>query len=97
MNKDDLILFRKRITKLFELLGTDKRRPILTEEISRANARRSLVSKRLIKTGNKIKHEDITWKRPGTGISPAKIESVVGKKVRQDIPNDSILSWDMFD
>ena len=30
-------------------------------------------------------------------ISPKNIESLVGKKVRQDIPNDSILSWDMFE
>ena len=97
MDKDDLIRFGDRISKLFQLLGEEKRRPLPTEEIARTNARRSLVSKRIIKAGNKIKYEDITWKRPGTGISPKNIVSMVGKKVRQDIPNDSILSWDMFE
>jgi sialic acid synthase SpsE len=97
MDKDDLIRFGDRINKLFQLLGEEKRRPLATEEIARTNARRSLVSIRIIKAGNKIRYEDITWKRPGTGISPKNIESLVGKKVRQDIPNDSILSWDMFE
>jgi len=97
MDKDDLIRFKDRISKLFLLLGEEDRRPLETEEIARTNARRSLVSKRIIKAGNKIKYEDITWKRPGIGISPKNIESLVGKKVRQDIPDDSILSWDMFE
>jgi len=96
MDKDDLIQFCKRISKLRELLGDQHRRPLLSEEISRTNARRSLVATRLIKVGNKIKHQDITWKRPGNGISPVDIEKVVGRKVRQDIPNDSVLSWEMF-
>jgi len=96
MDKNDLIQFCKRISKLNELLGQYEKKPILTEEISRKNARRSLVATRLIKAGDKIQYDDITWKRPGNGISPVDIEKVVGKKTREDISSDSVLSWEMF-
>ena len=34
-------------------------------------------------------------KRPGTGI-PAKFEDiVVGRSVKQDLPEDTVLIWDM--
>ena len=42
MDKCDLKNFRKQIDVLFELLGDQYRRPLASEEISRANARRSI-------------------------------------------------------
>ena len=59
-------------------------------------ARRSVTSKVEIKRGSVITREMLTYKRPGTGISPRHLDMVVGRVARQDIPEDTTLMWDML-
>lgn len=68
-----------------------------SESTSRKNARRSLVSAVNIKAGEIITKEMLTFKRPGTGISPAEIENLIGKKTKIDIEEDTILQIGMFE
>lgn len=68
-----------------------------SELIARENARRSLVSKIDIEKGQKIELDMITYKRPGTGISPNELENLVGKTAKMLIPADTTLVWDMID
>jgi sialic acid synthase SpsE len=58
-------------------------------------ARRSVTSKRAIPKGSVISREMLTYKRPGTGISPRFLEQVVGRVARVDIADDTTISWDM--
>ena len=39
----------------------------------------------------------ITSKRPGTGIPPSELSSLVGRIAKIQIPEDSILQYDMFE
>ena len=39
----------------------------------------------------------LTFKRPGTGISPTEIDTLIGKTARTDIQEDTILQYDMFE
>ena len=65
------------------------------EQVPRREARRSLVLTRDMKAGEVIRAEDLMPKRPGTGISPTFTEIVIGRAVKQDLPEDTILTWDM--
>ena len=58
-------------------------------------ARRSVTSARAIARGTTITREMLTYKRPGTGISPRHLELVVGRVARADIPEDTTLRWEM--
>jgi N,N'-diacetyllegionaminate synthase len=58
-------------------------------------ARRSVTSKRAIPKGSVVSREMLTYKRPGTGISPRFLEQVVGRVARVDIADDTTISWDM--
>ncbi len=58
-------------------------------------ARRSLTSKTAIPKGALISREMLTYKRPGTGICPRHLPMVVGRVAREDIPEDTTLTWDM--
>ena len=69
MDKNDLKLFIKNIEILFETLGSKKIEPLRSEEVSRLNARRSLVASKLIPKGKIIERNDLTFKRPAYGIS----------------------------
>ena len=97
MDINDLKYFYKDLDRVFMLIGEFKKRPLETEEDSIKNARRSLVSKRNISSGETVRFEDLTWKRPGSGISPKYIDSVIGKKAVTDITEDSVLKWNMFE
>ena len=55
--------------------------------------RRSIVTTRALKSGEKIKEADLTVKRPGTGISPPEIQYVIGRTLMNDIGKDEIVSW----
>ena len=58
-------------------------------------ARRSVTSKVGIPKGTTIVREMLTYKRPGTGISPRFFDLVVGRVARTDIAEDTTITWDM--
>ena len=68
-----------------------------SEQTARANARRSLVANKAIEKGTVIEREMLTFKRPGTGISPARIDEVIGRKAACLIEEDTILTEDMLE
>ena len=39
----------------------------------------------------------LTYKRPGTGISPSEIDNVIGKKAKETIPEDELLKYDYLE
>ena len=78
------------------ILGSSIKTVLPCEEIPRKEARRSLVLARDMKAGEIITKEDIMPKRPGTGISPAYTDIVIGRKINKDLSADTILDWDMI-
>lgn len=96
MDVQDLKYFKQRLISLYSLIGENEKRSLESEEISRENARRSLVTTRKLQSGDKISLKDLTYKRPALGISPKFIENVVGKVLRTDIDEDVPLEWHMF-
>ena len=58
--------------------------------------RKSCVSNRNIKKGDVIKKSDISFKRPGTGISPFLISKIANKKAKKFIHKDKILKIKNF-
>lgn len=67
-----------------------------SESAARLNARRSIVSAVDIAKGETIDRGMLTFKRPGTGISPQEMDLVIGRVALRDIKEDSTLSWDML-
>lgn len=70
--------------------GTDN------EAMARMYARRSLVAKVAVPKGIVITADMITCKRPGVGIAPKFIDSIIGKKTKVEIAEDSLIIWEMF-
>ena len=97
MDQHDLRVFREAMERLLLLHGSSTKRPLESEEISRRNARRSLVAARAIPAGVVVGADDLTWKRPATGISPREIEHVIGRIARVDIAPDTVLRWSHLD
>lgn len=60
----------------------------------KAKFRRSIVANKTLPVGHIIKVNDLTSKRPGTGISPDFIESIVGRTVKSEIIEDTLIKWE---
>ena len=43
-----------------------------------------------------ISENDLTFKRPGTGIYPSRIDEVIGKIAKTDISEDTLIDFDMI-
>jgi N-acetylneuraminate synthase len=97
MDKGDLKKIILEINTIRNILGSNEKHPLESEEVSRKNARRSLVTAKNISKGVEVTYDDVTWKRPGTGIHPENIDALIGKKALIDIPEDTILQWNMFE
>jgi N-acetylneuraminate synthase len=96
MDKEDLKNFNKILDRIESIYGNYEKSPIVSEELARQNARRSIVASRRIKCGEIIREEDLTFKRPAFGICPAEMNLIVGKKAGTDIDPDTILNWKMI-
>jgi len=76
----------------FELMrGTGAKRPAGKEISNREKNRKSIVTTKSIKKGEKLTLENIDIKRPGHGIEPKYFYTIIGKSTTIDIPEDEVL------
>lgn len=78
------------------VLGNSEKTVLECEIVPRREARRSLVLTRDMKKGEVIEECDLMAKRPGYGISPEFADIVVGRAVKSDLLEDTILMWNMI-
>jgi len=74
-------------------LGSGIKAPTEGEISMRAISRKSIVSARAILAGTRITAEMLTTKRPGTGIQPRDWDAVIGRRVKANMLDDSMLQW----
>ena len=92
----DFIKARKGFEWIDIIRGSGEKTVFPCEAESRRQARRSLVAARDIKAGELLQASDVVAKRPGTGISPARADSVIGRQARMDIAADEIITYEMI-
>ena len=94
MDRNDLARFVKLSGDILELMGPiDFKAPIVSESISRENARRSIVVSRDIPAGHSLTVNDLTYKRPGTGVSPLHWDEVLNCRTSRALEADHVLQW----
>ena len=77
--------------------GNGIKGPTEEEEAIKRVARRSIVAKRDIHMGDVLTEDDLATKRPGIGIEPRYLDSVVRMKARVPIRRDQVIQWDMIE
>ena len=94
MDVDDLKRYLAGIERIGTMIGETEVTSIETEEISRANARRSIVLDADVAAGTVLTGDMLTYKRPGTGVSPVHWDEVIGRRVARDLDRDHVLKWE---
>lgn len=72
-------------------MGDGIKRLTPSEAKNKPVARKSLVASREIKAGEVFTADNLTAKRPGTGISPMRWDEVLGKKAPHDFIEDELI------
>ena len=76
------------------MLGDGIKAPTKTEIKNIEGIRRSVVANTNLKAGSILQMKDLICKRPGTGISPAEIQLLVGSKLKRDFVKDEPIKWE---
>jgi N,N'-diacetyllegionaminate synthase len=79
------------IRNIEEALGSFTKKPAASEIKNREIARKSIVAAIAIKKGEIFSEKNLTIKRPATGISPMKWNSVIGKPARFNFNADDLI------
>ena len=96
LNPAELKKFVKAIREAEIMLGSSEKKCVPEEADAKALGRKSIVAKRDILAGSVINANDLIMKRPGSGLPALELEKVIGRTAKQDIKNDTIITWKML-
>ncbi|MDC1208360.1 N-acetylneuraminate synthase [Litorivicinus sp.] len=82
----------RAIRNIEQAMGDGIKRPSQSEAKNRAIARKSLVAARSISAGELFTSDNVTVKRPGTGISPMCWDEVMGRVAARNFSVDEFIS-----
>lgn len=85
---DELARMVRSIRNIELALGDGIKRPSASEEKNRLVARKSLVAARAIAKGEPFSEQNLVAKRPGTGISPMRLDELLGRPAARDFAPD---------
>lgn len=73
---------------IWRFRGPPTKEVLPCEHDVRRLSRQSVTTVRALPEGHVVRPEDLTFKRPGTGIEPWRLEEVVGRKLTRTVEND---------
>ncbi len=72
--------------------GVGRKSVLESEKSTRANARRSLVTRGPIRAGERFTPQNVVAKRPASGISPMHFDALMGLTAARDLEDDTVLT-----
>ncbi len=78
-------------------LGTGIKQPSVAELENMRNMRRSLAARRDLRAGDLLTEDAVTLMRPASGISPAMMPQLLGRKLARSVPAGRLFAEEDFD
>ncbi len=91
LDPDELKAMTLGIRNIEKALGNSEKLVTKSEEKNVAIARKSIVAREFIKKGDVFSDNNLTVKRPGTGINPMKWNTIIGQIAKKDFNCDDII------
>jgi len=92
LEPDEFAAMVRAIRNIEQAMGEGIKRPSPSEIKNRSVARKSLVAAKPISAGECFTVENVTAKRPGSGISPMLWNEVIGRVAARDFALDELIS-----
>ena len=81
----------RAIRNIEQAMGDGVKTPSASESQNIPNARKSIVALKEIRSGDVFSEENLTAKRPGTGVSPMRWDDLIGTKASRDYAPDELI------
>jgi N,N'-diacetyllegionaminate synthase len=91
LEPDELEAMVSAIRNIEKAMGNGVKKPSSSETKNIPVVRKSIVAKKSIKKGERFSDENITIKRPGTGISPMEWDVYLGKSADREYRTDELI------
>lgn len=91
LDPDELKAMIRTIRNIEKALGDGVKKPSTSELKNKPVVLKSIVAAKEIKKGETFTEDNITVKRPGTGISPMEWDSVIGNKAVRAFEEDDLI------
>jgi len=91
LEPDELVAMVKAIRNIELALGSSVKKPSKSEKPNMEIARKSIVANQAIEMGETFTEENMTIKRPGSGISPMQWDETIGRKALKDYDADELI------
>ncbi|MCR5267587.1 MAG: N-acetylneuraminate synthase [Lachnospiraceae bacterium] len=91
LEPDELKAMVAAIRNIELALGDGVKTPRPAELPNMTVARKSIVAKKRIRAGELLTEENLTTKRPGSGVSPMRWHEVIGTKAIRDFAEDELI------
>jgi len=93
-NPAEMEIICRESERVVASMGCFERIVSKAEQEKKVKFRRSVVIKKDLPVGHTLTSEDLTSKRPGSGISPDMIEHIIGRKLVNPKQEDTLLKWE---
>jgi N-acetylneuraminate synthase len=80
-----------RVSEVEEALGSGRKEPQPSEVETRTVSRRSVVAARPLQPGDLLSRDAVAFKRPGDGIAPGRVGSLIGRRMLRPVAVDEQL------
>lgn len=91
LEPDELAEMVRAVRHIELAIGDGRKEPSQSEKKNMDIARKSIVAGCDIKAGEAFTEENVTAKRPGTGLSPMLWNQVIGQKAKRDFVADEMI------
>lgn len=91
LEPDELETMVNAIRNIEKAMGDGIKVPSKSEKVNMTIVRKSIIAADSIKAGDILTENNLTTKRPGTGISPMKWNEVLGTKAVRDFDEDELI------
>ena len=91
LEPDELAEMLRAVRHIELAIGSGRKEPSQSEKKNMDIARKSIVAGCDIKAGESFTEENVTAKRPGTGLSPMLWNQVIGQKAKRDFAADEMI------
>ena len=93
LEPDELKNMVAAIRHVESALGNGIKAPAPCEIPNLSVARKSIVAAHSLMKGHVLSEEDLSIKRPGSGLAPRLLPAVIGRTLRTDIQKDELIEW----
>lgn len=97
LEPDEWIAMVVALRRIEAALGDGRKRPAPSEADAARVARKSLVAAGDLPAGCVLRRDHLAIRRPGTGLPPGRLESVLGRRLRRALAAGAVLTEDLLE